>query len=54
MKVELNVNDLQIILQTLGQSTIKGVDAVMFGKLYEKIEKAVQKRMKDGLETATK
>jgi len=43
LKVELKGEELNVILASLAGATIKGEHAIMFAKIYEKIQKALEK-----------
>ena len=43
LKVELKGEELSVILASLSGATIKGEHAIMFAKIYEKIQKALDK-----------
>ena len=46
MRVELNVEELNVILQSLKNLTIQGKDAIALASVITKIENAFQKQMK--------
>ena len=45
LKVELDDQDLNIIIQAMANATIKGSNAVEFGKLLDKLQKAFEKEV---------
>ena len=45
MKVELSAQDLNIIVQSLTSATIKGSNAIEFGKLLERLTKNFEKEV---------
>ena len=45
LKVELSAQDLNIIVQSLTSATIKGSNAIEFGKLLERLTKNFEKEV---------
>ena len=45
LKIDLKANELNIIVQAMHAAQIKGSDAVMYGKLVERLEKGLEKEM---------
>lgn len=45
MKIDLKASELNIIVQAMHAAQIKGSDAVMYGKLVERLEKGLEKEI---------
>jgi len=51
LKIELNATELTIVIQAMEAVSIKGSDAIVFGKLLDRVNKTFEKAQKKEIVT---